>query len=750
MKTSITTIPFIFIVSLLSIFSGYSFSYIQDVSPLVNSQNLDTKGNITVRFLYEMNAATLNDETVILNGSQSGRIHTLVTYNATTRTATIDPVRDLKAGETVQADLTSGIYSVYGPIQRYIYSFKVKPTGGSGIFPETVTSQLGAGNFSGLNSGDFDGDGDLDLCVLRNENGSNNLYIFKNDGAGSFIDTSLKTIISSAITSMRFGDYDNDGDIDAAGFEHNWNTNPMTIFKNNGSGEFSYHSVFNTSYDIKAIEQADIDNDGDIDFITLNSHSIHQYRNNGNGVFEDYTYFVIGCQYYYFNFGYMTVDDFDGDNDQDIYYMGQFREEEPGYNCYETRIYINNGGGGFDRYFINNPFSPAWMVTYDLNNDRKTDIIMPPNRMLLFVHFINFSTHPYPGSETAGDFDGDGDLDLIIAGSYNTQPVIYFNDGSGNFSAGSVLNPESQGGGFPMGDFDNDGDLDIIKSGFAPGEIMVLKNYSYCTISGPAVINLDSTMIRYFCSDIEGYWILTNNQQCNASIAGNNNDDTVFVNAGNSTGSFNLNFYLPDNTLHCSRVISVDDPMPVELSSFYSVVNKRDVSLNWTTSFELNNFGFDIERQFINSDDNQWKKIGFVQGRGNVTAGSEYKYEDKNLMSGNYNYRLKQTDVNGGFVYYELDDEVIIGIPQKFDLSQNYPNPFNPVTVINFDIAEKSFVTLKIYDNTGREIASLVDEFKPAGYYTVTFNASGFASGVYYYRLTSDKFYSTKKLILIK
>ena len=78
MKTSITTIPFIFIVSLLSIFSGYSFSYIQDVSPLVNSQNLDTKGNITVRFLYEMNAATLNDETVILNGSQSGRIHTLV------------------------------------------------------------------------------------------------------------------------------------------------------------------------------------------------------------------------------------------------------------------------------------------------------------------------------------------------------------------------------------------------------------------------------------------------------------------------------------------------------------------------------------------------------------------------------------------------------------------------------------------------------------------------------------------------
>ncbi len=752
MKTSFTAIRFIFIVSLLSILSGYSFSYIQNVNPLVNSQNLDTKGNIIVRFIYEMDAATLNDATIILNGSQSGRIHVTVTYNALTRTATIDPIRDLKAGEKVQTDLTSGINTLNnGPIQRYVYSFKVKPTGGSGTFPESVTSQLGAGYFSGMNSGDFDGDGDLDLCVLRNENGSNKLYIFKNDGAGSFSDTSLKTIVSSGITSTRFGDYDNDGDIDVAGFEFDWIGNPMRIFINNGSGEFSYHSVFNTGNEVRSVEQADIDNDGDIDFIILNSHSIHQYRNDGNGFFEDYTYFVIGCQYYHFNFGYITIDDFDGDNDQDIYYMGQFREEEPGYNCYETRIYLNGGGGGFDMYHINNPFSPTWMVTYDLNNDRKTDIIMPPYRMLFFVSFINFAAFPYhPGSETAGDFDGDGDLDLIIAGSYNTQPVVYFNDGSGNFSGSSVLNPESQGGGFPMGDFDNDGDLDIIKSGSAPGEILMLKNFSYCTISGPAVINLDSTMIRYVCSETEGYWMLTNTAPCDASIAGNNNNDTVYVNAGNTAGSFNLSFYLPDNTLFCSRVISVDDPMPVELSSFYSVVNERDVSLSWTTSLELNNYGFDIERQFINSEDNQWKKIGFVKGRGNITAGSEYNFVDRNLMSGNYNYRLKQTDINGDVVYYELNKEVIIGIPVKFSLSQNYPNPFNPVTVINFDIAEKSFVTLKIFDNTGREIASLVDEFKPAGYYTVRFNASGFASGVYYYRLTSGKFYATKKLVVIK
>jgi hypothetical protein len=89
-------------------------------------------------------------------------------------------------------------------------------------------------------------------------------------------------------------------------------------------------------------------------------------------------------------------------------------------------------------------------------------------------------------------------------------------------------------------------------------------------------------------------------------------------------------------------------------------------------------------------------------------------------------------------------------IPDKYELSQNYPNPFNPMTNIKYQIPKNCFVSIKIYDITGREIAKLVNDYKQAGYYTVTFNGSNFASGVYFYRIQSGDFVQVKKMVLIK
>jgi len=90
------------------------------------------------------------------------------------------------------------------------------------------------------------------------------------------------------------------------------------------------------------------------------------------------------------------------------------------------------------------------------------------------------------------------------------------------------------------------------------------------------------------------------------------------------------------------------------------------------------------------------------------------------------------------------------GIPAEYGLSQNYPNPFNPATVINYALPKASFVTLKIYDVSGREVSTLVSEEKSAGYYDVSFTANGLASGVYFYQLTAGSFTQTKKLNLVK
>ena len=92
----------------------------------------------------------------------------------------------------------------------------------------------------------------------------------------------------------------------------------------------------------------------------------------------------------------------------------------------------------------------------------------------------------------------------------------------------------------------------------------------------------------------------------------------------------------------------------------------------------------------------------------------------------------------------------LTGIPKTYSLSQNYPNPFNPVTKINFAIPKDGFVSIKVYDILGREVITLVNEEKTAGYYSVDFNASNLASGVYFYRMESGTFSDVKRMLLIK
>lgn len=192
--------------------------------------------------------------------------------------------------------------------------------------------------------------------------------------------------------------------------------------------------------------------------------------------------------------------------------------------------------------------------------------------------------------------------------------------------------------------------------------------------------------------------------------------------------------------------------LPVELSSFVSLVNKNNVTLNWSTASETNNSGFDIERATVNGQlpIENWNKIGNVTGSGTINVPVEYSFTDKNLASGKYAYRLKQIDYNGNFEYFNLSNEVNIGVPSRFELSQNYPNPFNPSTTINFEIPSEGKVSLKVFDMSGKEVSTLVNEVRSAGYYSYNFNASGLTSGIYFYTLNANDFSGTRKMLLIK
>lgn len=185
--------------------------------------------------------------------------------------------------------------------------------------------------------------------------------------------------------------------------------------------------------------------------------------------------------------------------------------------------------------------------------------------------------------------------------------------------------------------------------------------------------------------------------------------------------------------------------LPVELTSFTAEAKAQSVLLKWTTATETNNKGFDIEKQ---NTTGVWSKIGFVKGKGSSVEKMSYNFTDMNPIQNNF-YRLKQIDFDGTYKYSNIA-EVNFGTPVKFELSQNYPNPFNPNTSIRFSIPLKSNVEVKIYNVLGKEIATIVNGVREAGAYSVDFNASMLASGVYFYKISAGQYNSVKKMMLLK
>jgi hypothetical protein len=247
-------------------------------------------------------------------------------------------------------------------------------------------------------------------------------------------------------------------------------------------------------------------------------------------------------------------------------------------------------------------------------------------------------------------------------------------------------------------------------------------------------------------ADSRANWAINGNH---VNATGSNTDPT-FQRSGLSGFS---QFAMGGNFIDGNPLTS---PLPVEFSSFTFNVNTRDVTLNWVTATETNNSGFKIQRQNMLSSNqySEWADIGFVKGNGTKNTPTNYSYKDVKLNSGNYKYRLKQIDFNGNYEYFNLLSEINIGTPKKFEISQNYPNPFNPTTSIDYSIPFDGIVSIKLYDISGKEILTILNENKQAGYYTTRLNAGNLSSGTYFYIINATgngvSLNMTKKMLLIK
>ncbi len=339
------------------------------------------------------------------------------------------------------------------------------------------------------------------------------------------------------------------------------------------------------------------------------------------------------------------------------------------------------------------------------------------------------------------DIDLDGFLDLAIGGS--SSPNVIYKNNAGTMSSTPYW--QSSGTNTSVQDLKF---CDVNKDGY-PDLALVHFGYSRVDI----FINRNGTL------DALPTWSYSVGTSSTAIAFGDVNGDG-WADLAIGTARKPVMVFLADPSL-----------IPVELNAFTSSVERNNVKLSWSTSTEKNNKGFEIHRSLTQTLSNlsaarqegeglnEWKMIGFMEGKGTTTQTSDYSFLDNNLSAGKYSYRLKQIDFDGTFKYYDLNETIEVNVPGKFELFQNYPNPFNPATKIRYSIACVGAqcivpVQLKIFDILGNEVATLVSEYKPAGNYEAEFNpASGIqypAAGVYLYQLKAGNFIETKKMILLR
>lgn len=534
---------------------------------------------------------------------------------------------------------------------------------------------------SDLAWGDLDNDGDFDLKV-----GSNGkTVIYRNDaGVLNLTDTELPGYWEDNdqadfdLRSISLADYDNDGDLDIlipSVFDNASFSYKTSLMRNdgpNGTGGWiftEFDSIFAPTSHAQSI-WADFDDDQDLDLLLINiapltdQGFIRRYRNDGNGIFvgED----ILGSLTV--EHGEVQWGDYDGDGDLDILVAGNIKEIDSTYTHMALRIYRND----------NETYTP---VDISIAGQGWFDIT----------------------AATWADYDSDGDIDILVAGTHNPgsqiegRAKIYTNE-NGIFSESDNVLPAprasgDRGGTFSWFDLDGDGDLDYFIAGqyFVPG--------------GNGLIEAQMHVYRN-------------------DAAGQNNAPTT------PTGLEAI--IQSDNTVLLSWNPSTDDHTPSAALTYDIIVIRK---------------GRHTPSDSINTR---------LPEPGNISAVNEWSFTG--LPDGVYEWRLSAVDA--AYAGSEIaSSEFNIGvtsagnseqIPNSYSLVQNYPNPFNPSTTIKYTIPVEGFVNLVIYNLLGEKLTILVNQVQQAGAYEVNFDASHLTSGVYFYKIEAGSFNHVKKMIIIK
>ncbi len=634
---------------------------------------------------------------------------------------------------------------------------------------------------------DIDGDGDLDLFILDRER---RLSFYRNDGTPSSPNFVLVTNDFQHLNVgswFRFVDIDGDGDYDlfcngpsaTVNFYRNagTRTSPQFVLETAGLKDVNGNLMISEEISVPAF--ADLDGDGDFDFFSGNSlGTIWYYENVGtrtNFAFRFVTdryqgiqiIGVVGKTAQNSLHGAMAITfaDIDGDGDLDLFWGDFFNKSlyfiENRGTPTNPQLVLRDSTYPKPNVVMTNGFNMPQLV--DIDNNSTLDLFIgvlygaptvdnfrfyrnigsktAPNFQLETLNFLPTIDVGTASSPVFADVDGDGDLDLLI-GSEDGKLALYERKGTATNPIFELkTNQFVNLAGFfnispTFGDIDGDGKLDLIV-GEANGKLHLyrgsdlfsredttfqLRSVSFGQNAAPVLVDIDK-----------------------------DGKLDLFVGTGGGTIAYYKNMGTvtsPNFVLQTTSFLSIDvgddaKPTFVDLDNDGNldlVVGSRDSSLfywhnNGGLSFtSIDNFFGSIlvsERTapaFVDVDGDGGPDL-FL---GNIKGGL-YFYENKRVSSA-----VPMTDH-----------------PLTFALRQNYPNPFNPMTNIEFEVPSSEFVTLEIFNVLGIKIATVVNEEKVSGRYTVPFDARSLKSGdlpsgIYFYRLSAGRFVQTRKMILLR
>jgi len=563
-----------------------------------------------------------------------------------------------------------------------------------------IVSDPGPSGYSGASWIDYDNDDDLDLFI-------NNTFLYRNNGNGVFtkITSSLGATQSTATgNGQTWGDYDNDGNIDVF-----ISSATSLLYQNQGDGTFQSittgdigNSTANRGW---ASAWADFDNDGFLDlFITHPAGFVgaattnHFLHNQGDGTFTKINTgpAVTGLKAY----TVATWSDYDNDGDMDLFIgSGPATGTLATDNLFKNML-TETGTASFNRITAS-PIATTLLdgqmwnwIDYDNDGDLDAYVTnwggggSSPTGMknVLFRHDGESFTRITTGAlvndveislaSVWGDFDNDGDLDVFVTNDRNQVDRYYRNNGDGTFERITTLAITETliHRGASAGDFDNDGDLDLI----AIGPTIFKSLYRNVTDNGNNWVSIKTV------------GTVSNRSGIGAKVRVMSTifDNTVWQlreissqNSFNGMNSLRAHFGLGDAT-------AIDSVIVEWPSGEVSTITDMPINNRWTVTEGIS---------------------GFVSVKG------------KNLT-----------------------------LPNEYLLMQNYPNPFNPITTIEYTTPSAGTVSVSIYNLKGELVAELINKFQQAGSHRLNWDASKSASGIYFYKLITGSFQSTKKMMLLK